>query len=384
MIKALYISHESYEVAGSTLSLVNHLHALRDDVDPLLVLPADGPAADYLRSKDYEVLIVPFKLNISPSRLVWLKRLPRTIRDTYVNTCACQIIAPIIIERSIQLIHTNSSVTLFGHQLAQHIQRCHHRHIPHVWHLREFQDLDFGFTPFCGWQRLRYYINQSDAVIAITRSILNHFRLSEEVNAYVVNDAVCSVKDITVQHKEKNLVFCGKLIPEKGAELALDIFLEVLNSHPDYSMTYLGRPEDPAYLQRLKDKAKNCGVAFKVKFLGFQDDVKSIIEHAAVLLMCSNNEAQGRVTVEAMFFGTPVVALAAGGTLEIIDNEKNGLLFTNIHEGAVQVCRLLDNPILCQTLVANAQQTARSRFSEEQYGYRLLNIYHTILNKNPN
>ena len=85
-----------------------------------------------------------------------------------------------------------------------------------------------------------------------------------------------------------------------------------------------------------------------------------------------------------MFFGTPVVALAAGGTLEIIDNEKNGLLFTNIHEGAVQVCRLLDNPILCQTLVANAQQTARSRFSEEQYGYRLLNIYHTILNKNPN
>lgn len=378
MIRALYISHEADEVLGSTLSLANHLHALRQEVEPLVVVPREGPSARHLRNLGYEVIAINFKLNVAPARLLWLKRLPRSIWDNHVNQQACRQLAPIVRERGIQLIHTNSSVTLLGHQLKQYLHQQYGQNIPHVWHLREFQDLDFGFQPFSGWPQLRQMVSSSDAIIAITRSILHHY-VDPSSHTYVINDAVRSLEDISIADKEPYLLFCGKVIPAKGAETALEIFSQVAAQHPELSLHYAGTVE-PDYQQSLIARAQQYGIADRIQFHGFQADIRPLMQHASALLMCSRNEAQGRVTIEAMFYGTPVIAMAAGGTLEIVQDQVNGLLFSTIDEGAACVNRLLDDQALAHQMIMGAHQTAASRFSEEVYREQVLDLYHKLFN----
>lgn len=375
MIKVLYISHEADEVLGSTLSLVNHLHALRDNVVPLIVLPREGRPADYLRQLGYEVIVVPFKLNVAPERLMWLKFLPRLLWDGWANHRACQALLPLIQQRGIQLIHSNSSVTLLGHQLAA-------GRLPHIWHLREFQDLDFGLQPFCGWSRLKARILSSSAVIAITQAILDHYIAPADRDPkrhLVINDAVRSLDEISVADRQPYLLFCGKVIPAKGAETALQLFAGVAAAHPELTLQYVGTV-DAAYQQLLIGKASEMGIADRIRFAGFQTDIRPYMQHASALLMCSRNEAQGRVTIEAMFYGTPVIAMAAGGTLEIVEHEGNGLLFNTVDEGIAQLSRLLGDSALADGLIRGGHHTASTRFSEEGYRSQLLALYSQIIN----
>ncbi len=382
MINVLYISHETYEVAGSTFSLANHLHALRSEVHPLVVLPNKGPAADYLRNLGYNVQIVPFKLNISPNRFAWLKRLPRMVYDDWKNLQACRILRPIIHDSHIQMIHTNTSATIFGSYLTHYIEVHDHRHIPHVWHLREFLDLDFGFTPFNGWPHLRKLVNDADATISITQAVHDHFITnSDDVRHHVINDAVCSISQLSCSAKLPYLLFCGKVIPEKGPELALDIFHTLHLKHPNYHLVYVGSVE-AQYQRFLETKAKDYGISDAVTFKHFQTDIHPFISQATALLMCSRNEAQGRVTVEAMFYGTPVIAMSSGGSLEIISDNVNGLLFNTVEKGAQQCSRIIEDTTLAQSIIKNAQQTAASRFSEEVYRTKMVKIYNSLLNNN--
>lgn len=380
MINVLYISHESDTVLGSTLSLANMLHALRHDVRPLIVLRAKGPAYDYLTGLGYECMVVPFKLNLAAKRLAWLKFVPRALWDMWVQARACIRLESVIRERNIQLIHTNSSVTIFGYQLAHYLAKNRIAAVPHVWHLREFIDKDFGYQPFCGWPKLRYFINDSHAIIAITQAIYDHFITAEgKPYAHVVNDAVRSVSEIGCCDKEPYLLFCGRVIPQKGADTALRIFARIRHSHPEFRLKYLGEVSD-SYRSELLRLAEAEGLkADDIDFMGFVSDIRPVMERATALLMCSRNEAQGRVTVEAMFYGTPVIGSNAGGTPEIIDDNWNGLLYDDLEQAVAQTERIITDPQLCQRLVSNAHNTARQRFSEETFRKRMIDIYDSVL-----
>lgn len=380
MINVLYISHESDAVLGSTLSLANMLHAVRNEVRPLILLRAKGPAYDYLTGLGYECIVYPFKLNLAPKRLAWLKRIPRSLYDMWVNARSCVELEKIVTERNIQIIHSNSSVTLFGYQLAHHLAKNRIAAIPHVWHLREFINRDFGYQPFCGWERLRYFVNDSHAIIAITQAIHEHF-VTDHGRPYfhVLNDAVRSMDDISVSTKEPYLLFCGQVIPAKGADVALQIFAQVKAAHPEYRLKYLGSVTDQ-YRQELLTLANQLGLApTEIEFLGFQRDIRPTMQKATALLMCSRNEAQGRVTVEAMFYGTPVIGSNSGGTPEIIQHEVNGLLFDSIDQAVNHTLRIIEEPAFAPQLIKNAHQTAAERFSEEKYRDQLLKIYRSVL-----
>lgn len=385
MINVLYITHESDAVLGSTFSLANMLHAVKNEVRPLILLRAKGPAYDYLTGLGYECIITPFKLNLAPKRLAKLKYIPRSLYDRWKNARCCIQLEKIVIERNIQIIHTNSSVTLFGYQLAHHLAKNRIAAIPHIWHLREFIDLDFGYQPFCGWKRLRYFVNHSNAIIAITQAIQDHF-VTDYGRAYfqVLNDAVRSIDDISVSTKEPYLLFCGQVIPAKGADVALQIFANIKASHPEYRLKYLGAVSDQ-YRKQLLTLANQLRLEQNdIEFLGFLPDIRPIMQNAKALLMCSRNEAQGRVTVEAMFYGTPVIGSNAGGTPEIIQHEVNGLLFDSIEQAVRHTLRIIEEPAFASKLIKNAHHTAAERFSEEKYCDRLLSIYRSVLHTSSN
>jgi glycosyltransferase involved in cell wall biosynthesis len=85
-------------------------------------------------------------------------------------------------------------------------------------------------------------------------------------------------------------------------------------------------PLDPAYGDELVGLAAELGVADQVRFLGRRQDVGAILAAGDVFAMPSHDEPFGLVFVEAMAMARAVVAVADGGTLEVVEHGRSGLL----------------------------------------------------------
>lgn len=372
MINVLYISHEYEDILGSTLSLVNLLNSVKEEVYPIVILPKRGKVSKFFEEHGIKYYIVPFNLNIASSRLRYLKYIPKWILTFYKNNCAVKSLIKIIQKENIHLIHTNTGVITIGFILSKNSG------IRHIWHLREFQDLDFNFVPFTGWKKLRQMMQESDAIIAITKAIAEHFKVSSKKNCHIIHDAVRSIQDTCyIPDKEKYILFLGHITHKKGAEVALNIFIEFWKKHQDYRLYYIGPVSDEYkdYLLKIINESgisKNC-----VIFWGYRENVKDYLKKASALLMCSQNEAQGRVTIEAMFYGCPVLGYKSGGTQEIIHDGLTGFLFTDIKDAIYKLTYIVQNNN--KDIALNAINYVKENFSEEMYGEKILSIYKSLL-----
>jgi len=372
MINVLYISHEYGDILGSTLSLANLLNSVKEDVRPIVILPRRGKVSEYFKEYGIKCYIVPFNLNIASSRLRLVKYVPKSIMTFYKNHRAIKSLMKITKTESIQLIHTNTSVVTIGFILSKKSS------IKHVWHLREFQDLDFNLTPFTGWGKLRQMIQESDGIIAITKVIAEHFKVAGKKNCHIIYDAVRSIKDACyMPDKEKYILFLGHITPKKGAEIALKIFIEFWKRHQNYKLYYIG-PVSDEYKTHLTTIIERSDITKNnILFLGYKENVKDYLQKASALLMCSQNEAQGRVTIEAMFYGCPVLGYKSGGTQEIVQDGVNGFLFSDMDEAVNKLTYIVENEN--QQVTLNAIDYVKENFSEELYGQKILSIYKSLL-----
>jgi glycosyltransferase involved in cell wall biosynthesis len=122
------------------------------------------------------------------------------------------------------------------------------------------------------------------------------------------------------------LLLLGRMSPEKGTELLLEA-LAVLRPHIDRVRVRVVGNSTPEYLERLLARRDALGLREIVEFLPWRDGIAEI-DDAHVVLMCSYNEAFGRVTAEALQRGRPVIAARSGGTCEMVIDGVNGILFT--------------------------------------------------------
>lgn len=108
------------------------------------------------------------------------------------------------------------------------------------------------------------------------------------------------------------------------------LFLEALSRLKDlgFCAVCVGDLEkNPSYAAEIKSKAKNLGLADKVKFVGHCDDMAAALYVADIAVSASiEPEAFGRVAVEAQAMGRPVVATAHGGSLETVKPGQTGWL----------------------------------------------------------
>ncbi|CAB3778352.1 glycosyltransferase family 4 protein [Pararobbsia alpina] len=127
---------------------------------------------------------------------------------------------------------------------------------------------------------------------------------------------------------------------------------------------------EDAYEAELREWVARHGLQSRVHFVGFQHDIPGwmaamdVIVHASVA-----PEPFGRVVVEGMLAGKPVIAARAGGVTEIIDDHMTGLLTPP--GDAPALSRALENlrrdPEMARELALQGREVARSRFSETAY-----------------
>jgi len=118
----------------------------------------------------------------------------------------------------------------------------------------------------------------------------------------------------------------SRLSPWKGQH----ILIEALTSCPENVTALLVGDAlfgEQDYVQQLHAQVAELNLEHRVKFLGFRDDVKSLMAACDLVTHTSTvAEPFGRVIVEAMLCGTPVVATQAGGARELVEAGKTGWL----------------------------------------------------------
>lgn len=179
--------------------------------------------------------------------------------------------------------------------------------------------------------------------------------------------------------EERIILFVGRLVPEKGAQLLIEALPRILAVHPRAKVVIAGQGPAGAELQ---NRAWALGVAHKVYFAGYIDDAtrNALYKMAEVAVFPSLYEPFGIVALEAMVAGAPVVASGTGGLREIITHGVDGLLFPPGHATALadNVIRLLSEPELAAQLRQNGRNLAQQVYDWKQVAQKTLRLYQRV------
>jgi glycosyltransferase involved in cell wall biosynthesis len=121
----------------------------------------------------------------------------------------------------------------------------------------------------------------------------------------------------------------GRLVDWKGPDCFIKAAAAVVKDLPDARFLLVGDAifGEKSFVDELKEMCSELGVADKVIFTGFRDDISAIMRSIDLLVHASTlPEPFGMVLIEAMAERRPVVATRAGGVLEIVDDGVTGIL----------------------------------------------------------
>jgi glycosyltransferase involved in cell wall biosynthesis len=158
----------------------------------------------------------------------------------------------------------------------------------------------------------------------------------------------------------------GRLHPWKGQHVALQALAQLPGVHGIIVGDALFG--EGAYLQQLRERARALAIESRVQFLGFRADVPLLMRSVDVVLHTSAApEPFGRVIVEGMLAGRPVIATRAGGALEIVEPGVSGLLVTpgDAEDLARSLGMLLGDARLREALGRGARERAERLFTAE-------------------
>lgn len=133
----------------------------------------------------------------------------------------------------------------------------------------------------------------------------------------------------------EDIVYAGALIPRKGVHHLLTAFAAL--EHPRARLHLVGGADNASYAQSLREQAEKLGIAGRVHFVGAvsQRELARYFAAARVMALPSLSEGLGRVVVEAMLLGTPVIGSKVGGIPDMISDGENGYLVEAGDEAAL-------------------------------------------------
>lgn len=178
----------------------------------------------------------------------------------------------------------------------------------------------------------------------------------------------------------------GRLVPWKGQDVFLRAMAKVLTRLPGVRVLLVGGEADGLegrrYLESLQALALELRITDRVTFTGFRSDVPELMAASDVIVHSSTEpEPFGRVIVEVMASGRPVVASAAGGVPEIVEDGSTGLLTPpgDAQAMAAAIEELLAEPERARALAERGRESVRSRFTAERFATQIQAVYESTL-----
>lgn len=357
-VDVLFLSHVGYFTGGAEKSLLELAKDCLDQGLSVRVLLPNGEFTSVLRKNS-----IPFSV-IDP---YWWT-LPTKKQERIHNAKAVAECVRYIESYNPKVCVTNTMVSpplAFAAAMAD---------VPHFWILREYGELDhqlkfrLGINKtnqlisllsdkiFCNSESLKaYYSEQTGRKdIGVVRPYVEHPRYSKMGSKIDVNDL--------------RLVMVGTIQPGKGQHEAIEAVAHLKNKGFDPHLKIVGRGSSSSYYTQLQRLIKRLGLSENVQFLGQLDNPFEVVADSDIALVCSANEAFGRVTVEYMYLGVPVVGANSGGTAGLIDDGQTGLLYSpgDSKDLAQKIILLAKNAATANRIAEKAHSTAGEKFSRSK------------------
>ncbi len=180
---------------------------------------------------------------------------------------------------------------------------------------------------------------------------------------------------VTSENGIKLLLFAGRLVHEKGADVLLSSL--ALLKRSDYLCLIAG---DGPERDKLEAMASSLGLMDRICFLGTRSDMLTLLRQVDFLVLPSRYEGLPLVILEAMAVGCPIVATKVDGTAEVLRHEASALLVPAEDTRALAegIRRLLEDVELGRRLAARAREDVQA-YSAQRAAQQLIALYDDVL-----
>jgi glycosyltransferase involved in cell wall biosynthesis len=320
--KILFLNHVAV-LGGAEISLLETVTALRRAGHECAVaVPSPGEMADALAREGVAVHFLPFRR--------FKRTLDPFVLATNVLNVVCVVVrlAALIRRENVGLVYSNSNTAhIYGGAAAMIAG------VPCVWHSRDLVEL--GILG-------RWMFFTATKVVAVSQAVNRHLRCYGPASGIVtVRNGIDpgrfggtrngpDLRDETGIEREAFVVgMAGQFVPWKSHALFLRAAALIAREIPGARFLIAGGNlfgEAPQYEGSLRDLARELGIGDRVVFTGHLRDMARFYACINVLIHPADREPLGRVILEAMAAGRPVVAVNKCGPSETVRDGIDGVL----------------------------------------------------------
>jgi len=185
-------------------------------------------------------------------------------------------------------------------------------------------------------------------------------------------------KTLGIDLRERVVGSIGRLVPVKGYRYLIQASKWVLRKRPDVTFLLVG---DGPLRDELMRLAQRLDVADKFVFAGHREDEPELIAAMDLFVLPSLNEGMGRVLVEAMAEGKPVVATEVGGVADVVVDRQTGLLVPPKDPEAMAeaILKLLQDEKLARRMGVEGRKRVYPRYSAKVMVEKIGRLYMELL-----
>ena len=304
----------SPDLGGLELYMVRSAKALNDAFNVISVINPNGKLEQYYEGTGFRYEMVEKNSNL-------------------LMFSAARKLAKIIDENAIDIIHMHWTKDIPVTVLAKKLSKCKPKIV---------QTRNMTMTRFKNdfYHQLLY--KNIDLMLPVTKQVEGQLKrfIPETIRPkvevlYMGTDEVELLNEEALhiyrqQHgmdKGFAIGLVGRIEETKGQHLLIDAIALLHQKGVMVDAFFVGHEMEEGYIEILKEKAKEHGVASAVHFPGFMKNPMHFMQACDVMVLATLCETFGLVVIEAMSVATPMVATDACGPLEIIEDERSGLLF---------------------------------------------------------
>ena len=328
MKRILYL-HAGAEMYGADKVLLELVKGLdKDEFEPHIILPNDGPLVEALSQVGAEVSVLDYPI---------LRRKyfnPKGIVD-YIRSYHfyAKQIASYAKEHNIDLVHNNTTAVLEGIYLKRKLK------LPLIWHVHEIIVKPKVISDFINMLMGRY----ADKIVAVSQAVASHIKQSRFIKEQQVqviyngvdNEIYYPMQEATAREKfgiqQNSLVIgmVGRVNAWKGQGNFLEAVTPILEQNPN-AIAFLAGSAFAGEEWRVKElevKIEASSVASQIKRIDYYDKTSELYNMFDIFVLPSTNpDPLPTVVLEAMACGKPIVGYRHGGVCEMIAEGTNGLL----------------------------------------------------------
>lgn len=369
-------------LVDNSRAVTGALNALRHATTPLraagltfvYVLPAASTGRAVLEADGYPVHELPF-VEIS-------RRKGDLLRYPFALLLNGWRLWRLARREKVSIIHLNDFYNLTGY-VAQVLSLGQLRVITHVRFLPQSLPQPLART----WRWLSGRL--ASRTVCVSRAVGRYF--DGVANAQVIYDPLPGTERHPVpQHPpcpdgSVELLYLSNYIQGKGQDLALAAFQPAYAQDPRLRLRFvggdMGMVKNREFRQRLEAEVRQAGLGEVVRFEGFAADVERVIKEADILLNFSESESFSLTCLDALFYGTPLIASDCGGPAELFENEQSGLLVPNrdVPAMAAAIGRLAASAELRTQFAAAGREFVRRKFAPANTYEALGRLYQQVL-----